>query len=668
MSNDDVEQMVIGFAGGGSFAGGLSAGTMVVNDKTYAYIGDGASVNTASGAGRDQSVMVAAGSDLYHLGVAGAVAVGGTAAGGAGLDVAVVTLDTQAYIGAGAIVDATNNVTVVAHSDETGISVGVGIAGAGETGLAGSASVLILTADTLAYIGNRDGSARALTTSVQAGNNVLVSATDDTNMVAVDGAAGIGVASGGIGVTVPVLVINKDTEAFIADNRAVEGNADGTEKMTVLDGTVAQNGTDADFGNNASAQGVAVQANSIEDLFTLAVAGAGGTFFGVAGVVAVTIVQSITKAFIEDAAINASIRGAGNVVGANQSVNVAAANFTKVRTIAPSVSASLGITLGGAIGVGYVNNTTEGYIGDDASVTAMKDINAFALSDKSLDADTVSAAAGGTAINGSVNVFTLGEALDSSAQGTLSSNNTSAGTTASQTSSPQAVTNVLSGFTDSSNSSTTVSSGAEDFNPSSDIRSADNTITLAGTAHFHTGDAIIFSADGATPLATVSGPLVDGGTYYAIVPDPANDNVIELAPTAADAINGTNVITLSAASVQPDATQSFSEQQTTGNSALVVSNVATLVSTLNAAQQFQGGDPASTLSSTSAPDNGVFAFIGKNARVTATTGSIDIRAIESVQANLAAGGGGAGVAAFGAAVSVLNINSNTSAISIPMQS
>src|SRR5262249_19950081 len=210
---------------------------------------------------------------------------------GAGLDVAVVPLDTQAYIGAGATVHAANNVAVVARSQETGISVGVGLAGAGEVGLAGSASVVILTTDTLAYIGNKDGSGSTSPTSVLAGNNVLVSATDDTHMVTVDGAAGIGVAGGGIGATVPVMVINKDTEAFISSNSSVEGKADGTDTMTVLNGTVAQNFTPGDFGHSASAQGVAVQANSSEDIFTVAVAGAGGAALCVAGVGGVGVVH-----------------------------------------------------------------------------------------------------------------------------------------------------------------------------------------------------------------------------------------------------------------------------------------------------------------------------------------------------------------------------------------
>src|SRR5262249_57292012 len=84
MSSDDIEQMVIGFAGAGTVAAGISAGTMVVNNTTHAYIDRGAAVNTTPGAGAAQSVMVAAGSDLYHLGVAGAAGIWGEGAGGAG--------------------------------------------------------------------------------------------------------------------------------------------------------------------------------------------------------------------------------------------------------------------------------------------------------------------------------------------------------------------------------------------------------------------------------------------------------------------------------------------------------------------------------------------------------------------------------------------------------
>src|SRR5262249_39340868 len=68
------------------------------------------------------------------------------------------------------------------------------------------------------------------------------------------------------------------------------------------------------------------------------------------------------------------------------------------------------------------------------------------------------------------------------------------------------------------------------------------------------------------------------------------------------------------------------------------------------------------LSGTTPPNNGVAAFIGKGAHVTATTGNIDLEAIESVHATLTAGGGGGGVAAFGAAVADLSIISNTPAV------
>src|SRR5262249_30076790 len=58
-----------------------------------------------------------------------------------------------------------------------------------------------------------------------------------------------------------------------------------------------------------TAQGVAVQARSSEDSLMVAVAGGGGLFAGVAGAIAVTVVNATTRAFIEDADINVPALG-----------------------------------------------------------------------------------------------------------------------------------------------------------------------------------------------------------------------------------------------------------------------------------------------------------------------------------------------------------------------
>src|SRR5207253_1815937 len=118
---------------------------------------------------------------------------------------------------------------------------------------------------TLAFIGNEDANAGTSTTLVHAGNNVLVDATDDTGLVTVNGGGGIGLTTAGVGIAIPIVVLTKDTEAYIGNAADVEGKANGTDTMNVSDGTIDSTGG---F-NQKTAQGVAVQARSSEDGFTL---------------------------------------------------------------------------------------------------------------------------------------------------------------------------------------------------------------------------------------------------------------------------------------------------------------------------------------------------------------------------------------------------------------
>ena len=70
------------------------------------------------------------------------------------------------------------------------------------------------------------------------------------------------------------------------------------------------------------------------------------------------------------------------------------------------------------------------------------------------------------------------------------------------------------------------SSNADYFNPATDV--SGNVITLPYALAVSTGDPVVYSAGGGTPI----GGLVDGQTYYAIVLSP---DVIELAATACQA-------------------------------------------------------------------------------------------------------------------------------------
>ena len=76
VNQDDIDAQT-GSVGGGAVAANITGTVVVTNATTSAFIADGASVNpTTTGDGSGQNVLVAAGDDFHHLGVAAACGVG----------------------------------------------------------------------------------------------------------------------------------------------------------------------------------------------------------------------------------------------------------------------------------------------------------------------------------------------------------------------------------------------------------------------------------------------------------------------------------------------------------------------------------------------------------------------------------------------------------------
>jgi hypothetical protein len=268
-NKDDIESLTISLAGG--IAGvAISAAVNVVDTNTSAYIGAGAQVNAdTSGAGALQSVHVAAGNDFYHLAVAGSLGVGVVGVSPA-VDVTVLKNTTQALVGAGATVNAMNDVTVEAHTSEDILLISFGIGG-GVVGIGGAVSVLTIDNTTTASI--------CANAHVFAGGDVLVYATDNTDVDAISGALAGGLV--GVGASVGVLTIDKDTQAFIGNGAQVDALGAGAGISGVLNGEMVGDGDDF---ATTTAHGVIVQAQSSEDVFHLAAAGGFG-FVGVSGAV-----------------------------------------------------------------------------------------------------------------------------------------------------------------------------------------------------------------------------------------------------------------------------------------------------------------------------------------------------------------------------------------------
>jgi hypothetical protein len=256
-------------AAGSAGLGGVSiAGSAFVPNKTTeAYIGTNAQVNQIAGSAA-QSVLVAAGSDYYHLGVGGAVTVALGAGADPGVDLSLVTNTTRADIDASAKVAAVKDVQVMASQSGAIVSFAGGLSASGDIGIAGTSSVFSLTDQTLAFINDL--------AQVNAGGNVLVAAQDNTGSSMIDGAAGIGVGTIGVGGSVGVNLITKYTKAYIAPNATVNALANGTTPMKVF-----QSGVGANEGfSPTTAEGVSIQAESSEGVFTAAASGAGGFFRG----------------------------------------------------------------------------------------------------------------------------------------------------------------------------------------------------------------------------------------------------------------------------------------------------------------------------------------------------------------------------------------------------
>jgi hypothetical protein len=400
-NQDAIRTLTIALAGGGAVGVGVAADVNVVAAHTRAFVGAGATVNSSlRGASTGQSVLVGAANDFYHLSVAGSLAIGATFGGAPAADVTVVGTaanpsTTEAFIAAGATVNAQSNVSVAAHSTEDFLLVGFGGAG-GLVGVGAAVSVL--------SVNNHVGSFIGAGATVFAGGNVAVTANDDTTITTITGALAGGFV--GVGGAVGVLSITKDTEAHIDSNAHVDASGFGAGIGGVLDGTIANLNANPNFEANSPVNGVIVQAQSSENIFHLAVAGSGGVV-GVAGGVGVTLINSHTQAKIAAGAQINQLNGQDETSN-NQGVYVVASNDAEVTTFAGALGGGF-VGVSGGVDVGELNNNTAAEM--DGAARANKDVEVNAVGIKNLHDLTFSGAGGFAGVTGAVSVWGIGQAL-----------------------------------------------------------------------------------------------------------------------------------------------------------------------------------------------------------------------------------------------------------------
>ncbi len=421
-NSDDIAAVGISAGFAGTAAVNISGAVDVVTVNTSAHIGKSAQINCGAtcaanvpSPSAEQSVRVAAGNQYYELGIAATLAIGGTAGVGVGVGVHLLTINTDAYIDDAAHVNAAKDVSVVATGKESIVSVVAGASG-GQVGVAGTFTVTILNMHTHACLGSwtsaGDTPGCTLPTAgvtVVAGNNVLVSAKDDTKLIQITASLAGGYV--GVGVAVGVALMTKDTEAYIGAGSHIDAKAlASTGLPAIYTGTITGSGfstvTCAVVTDPGCFHGLAVQATSGENIFGLS-ASAGGGFVGVAGGVGVTLLKATTKAFIAGSSrINVDEMATAN---SRQSVNVSAVDDFKSLTIAGGVAGGF-VGVAGGIDIGVANSSVQSYIGNGSIVRAKSNVDVNALSHKNVQTYAVSVGGGFVGVAGSVSVWTVGTA------------------------------------------------------------------------------------------------------------------------------------------------------------------------------------------------------------------------------------------------------------------
>jgi hypothetical protein len=480
--------------GAGEVGVAVSAGVDVVSATTHAYIGANATVNAGSPAlGGAGNVLVGAGDDFYHLAIAGSAA-GGYVGVAPAVGVNVISNDTQAFIDHGATVNAANDIVVAAGAKENVIMVGFGVAG-GFVGVGGAVDVLSISNKTYASIGD--------SATVYAGNNVAVMANDDTHVLELSGALAGGFV--GVGGSVGVMIVGKDTEATIGTSANVDALGKGALATGLLNGDIDNVGASDFSTTNAHKEGgngVIVQATSSEDILHIVAAAAGG-FVGVSGAVGVTLIKAETDAAIDGSAkINQAHQG---LAGAAQSVYVGASDKAGVQTFVIGIAGGF-VGVSGAVDVGSITDNTKAEIDGGAMVAARKDVKVNAVAMKHIEGFDASGAGGFVGVGGAVSVWSIGSQINGNYH---DENGHSANST-------QAVGHIVK---------------------TGDVDTGARTIDLGSTQGFTTGSQVVYDNHG--------GPsMVANGTYFVgAVPSTSE---IKLYNSADDAKNDVNAIALSA--------------------------------------------------------------------------------------------------------------------------
>ncbi len=386
----------IAVSGGASSGDGAVAGSFIVNvwnRTTDAHIGDGARINQTAAPSLGQSLTVHAQDVVSELNISGALGVStGDAGVGVAVIVEVVNRDVTATIGTGVLAKAGGDISISAMSREPLLNVAASAGASGEVGVGGSIIVVVINQGSGSpgtYAGIQSGSAASDKTTVLAGGDLTVSASDNiasdgtavkTGLYA--GGASFG-SSAGVGIAAVVLVRTSPVKATIGSYATVGGKA-----LTA-----------------STTPGVTISAAQAADLQLVAVAGAAGGDAGVAGSAVVNVYNDTTAATIGDhTTVNADNTGAADA----QDVTIIASDHTNLLSIAGGIAAGGDAGIGAGADVEVITKNTQATTGSTVTINANRDVTLSADNTESV----ISISAGGAfsgdvaiSVNAAVSVY-----------------------------------------------------------------------------------------------------------------------------------------------------------------------------------------------------------------------------------------------------------------------
>lgn len=357
---------------GGAAGVGAATGVAVISNETEARIRAGAQIS-ASG---DLAVQADQNSQIDLYTVSGAAGIG--AVSGA-FSVAVVDNTTRAEVegattsAGGAVLDASGSTEVVATGREAIQTATVSAAGGG-VGVAGAVGVKVTKSTTTAAIGNH---AKINQTRRGGAQDVTVSATDTVELSGGSGSAAVG-AIAGVGAGADVNIVRNTTTASVGDNARVRADRDLT-----------------------------VSAQSTKDVQAAAAAAAGGGSVGIAGAVALAMVG--TKL---DADAQEGIGNGGTANKADEQIRQDkvsgqlghSARLQDSRTAIQSRTTGLGVGADLNDARSSSLDKTRAFVGRDATLITGRHVRVEATDRTQLRLDAVGAAVGFVGIGGAVGI------------------------------------------------------------------------------------------------------------------------------------------------------------------------------------------------------------------------------------------------------------------------